>query len=171
MTWNLIQRSYLHYDVYFVSPDHTSVELDGADDQWTRDEYRGRGEGQGVHRHPDRGRSLCFLCLLMFNVALTSEVISTVPTCSSGTLTNVLPHRNTMSQTPYPVTVYRHRANLLLYYPLMWNVTLDYTTTHFNVLGQTRSVNASLTFQTHHQSQMCHTKLHVMFRDHGWLTW
>ena len=58
-----------------------------------------------------------------------------VPACSSGTLTNVLPHRNAMPQTqdmtPHPVTVYRHRADLSLCYPLMWNVTLEYTATHF----------------------------------------
>ena len=60
--------------------------------------------------------------------------MATVPACSSGTLTNVLPHKNTMPQTqdmtPHPVTVYRHRVDLLLCYPLMWNVTLEYTTTH-----------------------------------------
>ena len=70
-----------------------------------------------------------------------------VPTCSSDTLTNVLPHRNAMpltqDMTPQPVTVYR--ADLSCY-PLMWNVTLDYTTTHFNILGQTRSGNPSPTF-------------------------
>ena len=61
---------------------------------------------------------------------------------SSGTLTNVLPHRNAMPQTqdttPHPVTVYRHGANLSLCYPSMWNVTLEYTATHFNVLGDPR---------------------------------
>ena len=63
-----------------------------------------------------------------------------MPACSSDTLTNVLPHRNAMLQTqdmtPYPITVYRHRADLSLCYPLMWNVTLGYTFTHFTVLGQ-----------------------------------
>ena len=68
--------------------------------------------------------------------------IATVPACGSGTLTNVLPHRNAMphtqDMTPHPVTVYRHRADLSLCYPLMWNVTPEYTitTTHFNVLGK-----------------------------------
>ena len=61
--------------------------------------------------------------------------IATVPVCSSGTLTNVLPHRNPMPQTQdttlHPVTVYRHRADLCLGYPLMWKVTLEYTATHF----------------------------------------
>ena len=68
--------------------------------------------------------------------------IMTVPACSSGTLTSVLPHRNVMPQTqdmtPHPVTVYRHGAELSLCYPLMWDITLEYTATHFNVLGQTR---------------------------------
>ena len=75
-----------------------------------------------------------------------------VPTCSSGTSTNVLPHRNAMPQTqymtPHPVTVYRHRADLSLCYTMMWNVTLKYKTTHFNVLSQTRSGNPSPTSLT-----------------------
>ena len=74
------------------------------------------------------------LILFVFNVAFKHlGHIMTVPACSSGTLTNVLPHRNAMPQTqdttPHPVTVYRHRANLSLSYPLMWNVTLEYTAT------------------------------------------
>ena len=72
-----------------------------------------------------------------------------MPTCSSGTLTNVLPQRNAMPHTQdmilYSLTVYRHRANLSLCYLLMWNVTLEYTTTHLNTLGQTRSGNPSPT--------------------------
>ena len=48
-----------------------------------------------------------------------------LPACSSGTLTNVLPHRNAMPQTQdttsHPVTVYRHGADLSLCYPLMWD--------------------------------------------------
>ena len=79
--------------------------------------------------------------------------MATVPACSSGTLINVLPHKNAISQTqdmtPHPVTVYRHGADLLLCYPLMWNVTLEYTATHFIVLGKTRLGNPSLTFNTH----------------------
>ena len=79
-----------------------------------------------------------------------------MPACSSGTLPNVLPHRNAMPQTqdttPHPVTVYRHGANLSLCYPLMWNVTLEYTATHFNVLGETRWGNPSPTFHTHQQT-------------------
>ena len=58
--------------------------------------------------------------------------IATMPAWSSGTLTNVLPHRNAMlrtqDMTTRPITVYRHRADLSLCYPLMWNVTLKYTT-------------------------------------------
>ena len=75
-----------------------------------------------------------------------------VPACSSDTLPNVLPHRNAMQQTrdttPHPVTVYRHGAGLSLCYQLMWNVTLEYTATHFNVLGKTRRGNPSPTFHT-----------------------
>ena len=81
--------------------------------------------------------------------------IATVPACSSDTLTNVLPHRNAMPQThdttPLPITVYRHRADMSLCYPLMWNITLEYTATHFNVLGQIRPGNPSPTFRTHQQ--------------------
>ena len=81
---------------------------------------------------------------------------SLVPACSSGTLTNVLPHRNAMPQTqdttPHPVTVYRHGADLSLCYPLMWNVTLEYTATHLNVLGETRPGNPSPTFHTHQRT-------------------
>ena len=77
--------------------------------------------------------------------------MTTVPACSSDTLTNVLPHRNAMPQTqdmtPYR-TVYRHGADLSLCYLLMWNVTLEYTATHFNVLGETRPGNPSPTFHT-----------------------
>ena len=65
-----------------------------------------------------------------------------MPARSSGTLTNVLPHRNAMPQTqdmtPHPVTVHRHGVDLLLCYPLMWHVTMEYTATHFNILGVTR---------------------------------
>ena len=67
-----------------------------------------------------------------------------------------LPHRNAMPQTqdttPHPVTVYRHGADLSLCYPLTWNVTLEYTATHFNVLGETRPGNPSPTFYTHKQT-------------------
>ena len=79
-----------------------------------------------------------------------------MPACNSGTLTNVLPHRNVMPQTqdttPHPVTVYRHRADLSLCYPLMWNIALEYTATHFNVLGETRPGNPSTTFHTHQRT-------------------
>ena len=65
-----------------------------------------------------------------------------VPACSSGTLILVLPHWNAMPQTqdmtPHPVTVYRYRANQSLCYPLMRNITLETTTTPFNVLSLTK---------------------------------
>ena len=72
--------------------------------------------------------------------------IMTVPACSSGALTIVLPQRNTMPQIqnmpPHPVTVYRHGTDLSLCYPLTWNVILEYIATQFNVLGQTRPGNS-----------------------------
>ena len=75
-----------------------------------------------------------------------------VSACSSGILTNVLPHRNVMPQTqdttPHHVTVYRQGANLSLCYPLMWNITLDYTATHFIIWGKTRPGNPTPTFYT-----------------------
>ena len=45
--------------------------------------------------------------------------------------------------TPHPITVYRHGADLSLFYPLMWNVILEYIATHFSVLGKTRTGNHS----------------------------
>ena len=49
----------------------------------------------------------------------------------------------TQDMAPQPVTVYRHGADLSLCYPLVWNVTLEYTATHFNVSGKT------------HKSELC----------------
>ena len=98
-----------------------------------------------------------FVCF-GFNVALKHlrSYNTTVPACSSDTLTNVLPHRNAMPQTqdttPHPVTVNRHGADLSLCYPLMWNVTLEYTATHCNVLGETRPGNPSPIFHTHQRT-------------------
>ena len=102
-------------------------------------------------------RFVClFVCLGLTSLWNIWGHITTVPACSSGTLTNVLPHRNAMPQTqdttPHPVTVYRHGANLSLCYPSMWNVTLEYTATHFNVLGETRPGNHSPTFHTHQRT-------------------
>ena len=99
---------------------------------------------------------VCFVCLGLTSLWNIWGHITTVPACSSGTLTNVLPHRNAMPQTqdttPHPVTVYRHGADLSLCYPLMWNVTLEYTATHFNVLGETRPGNPSPTFHTYQRT-------------------
>ena len=94
-----------------------------------------------------------FVCLGLTLLLNIWGHITTVPACRSGTLTNVLPHRNAMPQTPdttpHPVTVYRHGADLsLCSYPLMWNVTLEYTATHFNVLGETWLGNPSPTSHT-----------------------
>ena len=97
-----------------------------------------------------------FVCLGLTSLWNIWGHITTVPACSSGALTNVLTHRNAMPQTqdttPHPVTVYRHVANLSLCYPSMWNVTLEYTATHFNVLGETRPGNPSPTFHTHQRT-------------------
>ena len=97
-----------------------------------------------------------FVCLGLTSLWNIWGHITTVPACSSGALTNVLPHRNAMPQTqdttPHPVTVYRHGANLSLCYLSMWNVTLEYTATHFNVLGETRPGNPSPTFHTHQRT-------------------
>ena len=87
--------------------------------------------------------------------------ITTVSACISGTLTDVLPHRNVMTQTQdtttHPVTIYRHMADLSLCNPLMWNVTLEYTATHFNVLGETQPGNPS--------RPSTHTPANVQFYD------
>ena len=39
-----------------------------------------------------------------------------------------------------PITVYRHRANLLLCYPLMWNLILGYTTTQLTWVRPDREI-------------------------------
>ena len=101
--------------------------------------------------------SFClFVCLGLTSLWNIWGHITTVPACSSGALTNVLPHRNAMPQTqdttPHPVTVYGHGADLSLCYPLVWNVTLEYTATHFNVLGETRPGNPFPTFHTHQRT-------------------
>ena len=74
----------------------------------------------------------------------------TVPACSSGTLTNVLLHRNAMPQTQdathHPITVYRHGADLLLCYLL---IDVEYRAIRFNVLGKTRPGNPFPTFHTY----------------------
>ena len=97
-----------------------------------------------------------FVCLGLTSLWNIWGHITTVSACSSNTLTNVLPHRNVMPQTqymtPHPVIVYRHGADLSLCYPLMWNVTLEYTATHFNVLGETRPGYPSPTFHTQQQT-------------------
>ena len=96
---------------------------------------------------------ILFVCLGLTSLLNICGHIATVPARSSGTLTNMLPHRNVMPQTQdtttHPVTVYRRMADLSLCYPLMWNVTLEHTATHFNILGKTRPGNPSPTFHTH----------------------
>ena len=53
-----------------------------------------------------------YICILFVCWGLTE------PACSSGNLTNVLPHRNatpqTQDMTPHPVTVYGHRYKPLV---------------------------------------------------------
>ena len=55
----------------------------------------------------------------------------------------------TQEMTPHPVTVYRHRAELSWCYPLMWNVTLEYTTTRFILI-----ILISWVRPNHHHTQM-----------------
>ena len=59
---------------------------------------------------------------------------------------------DTGHDTPPRHSVYRHRTNLSLRYPFMWNVTVKYTTTHFDVLCQTQSINLSTTFHTYQRT-------------------
>ena len=61
---------------------------------------------------PVHSETVClFVCLGFMSLWNIWGHITTVLACSSGTLTNVLPHRNAMPQTqdmtPHPVTVYR----------------------------------------------------------------
>ena len=100
--------------------------------------------------------------------------MATVPACSSGTLTNELPHMNAMPQTEdttaHPVTVYRHGADLSMNYLLMWNVTLEYTATHFNVLGETRSRNPFAYLpHTPANAQLYGTDMVVVSQNMVWL--
>ena len=94
----------------------------------------GAAGGHDGSQRQIRGQIL-FVCLGLTSLFNIWGHIATVPACSSGSLTIVLPHRNAMPQTqdttPDAVTVYRHRDDLSLCYPLMWNVTLEYTATHF----------------------------------------
>ena len=46
----------------------------------------------------------------------------------------------------------KHRQLGYGYPPMMWNVTLECTTTHFKVLGKTRPGNPSANFLTHEHS-------------------
>ena len=92
-----------------------------------------------------------FVCLLGFNVAFKHlrSCIAMMPACSSGSLslTNELPHRTGHDNPSRHSIGLRQRAYFSCN-PLMWNVTLEYTTIHFNVLGQTRLGYPSPTFHT-----------------------
>ena len=99
-------------------------------------------------------------------------LIATVPACSSGTLTNVLPHRNVMPQTqdmtPHPVTVYRHTIGPSLCFPLVWNVTLEYTTTHFNkthTQSNDRLVDAAMVVVSQKLGRKCTVSTEFWTRD------
>ena len=84
---------------------------------------------------------VCFVCLGLTSLLNTWDHIATVPACSSDTASQEYATPQTQNMTPCPVRVYRHRADLSLCCPLMWYVTLEYTTTNFNVLGKTRPGN------------------------------
>ena len=47
----------------------------------------------------------------------------------------------------------KYQRALVKRIPLIWNVTLEFTTTHFNVLSQTRSGNPSPTFLTYNRER------------------
>ena len=77
--------------------------------------------------------------------------IATVPAYSSDTFTNVLPHRNAMLQTQDMTSQPRHsiqtRGRPVAV--LSFDVTLEYTTTHLTVSGQTQSRNPSPALHKH----------------------
>ena len=95
---------------------------------------------------------LFFFCFFFLggggvNVALTSAVISQRCLLVAVVLwTQAM--LQTQDMTPHPIILNRHRADLSCY-PLMWNVTLKYTSTHFIVLDMTQPGNPSPTFHTH----------------------
>ena len=79
-----------------------------------------------------RLRSLVLVCLSLTSPLNIGGHIATVPACSSGTLTNVLPHRNDIP--PRHSIQTRGRTVAVLSIDVerhMWNVTLEYTATHF----------------------------------------
>ena len=94
------------------------------------------------------GAFVSFETFLVFGLTSLLNIwvhIATVPAWRSGTLTNVLPHRNATLQTqdmaPNSITKYRPGADLSLCYPLMWKVTLEYTNINFVCLGLTSPLN------------------------------
>ena len=123
-----------------------------------------------------------FVCLGLTSLLNIWCHIVTVSTWGSGTLTNVLPHRNAMSETqgmtPHPVTVYRHGADLSLCYPLMWNVKLEYTATHSRSSTHTseRSIPDAVmvvvsrtldmyTYQSSLEPGTCGVRIHYIIRS------
>ena len=98
--------------------------------------------------------SLYHVYLYGFNVALTSKVI--LQRCP---LVAVVFDQCAAKQECHAadtghdiIIVYRRRANLSLCYPLMWNVILEYTSIHFNILSQTRPRNRSPIIHPHQRT-------------------
>ena len=79
-----------------------------------------------------RNHFINFVCLFGFNVALTTEVILWRFLLVAVVLWPICSHTGMsccrQDMTRHPVTVYRHGADLSLWYPLIKNVTLEYTT-------------------------------------------
>ena len=85
------------------------------------------------------GQPQCFfVCWGLTSLFNNWGHVTTVPACSSGTLTNVLPHSNAMPQTkdiaPHDVTVYRHMADLSLCYPLVCVVITTFLSWQFSTM-------------------------------------
>ena len=79
-----------------------------------------------------------FLFLWGLHCFIIWSHIVTVPACTSGNLTMVLPHWNAMTQkqdmTHHSVIVYWHKADLYLCNQFVWNVKQESTTTHLNFI-------------------------------------
>ena len=109
----------------------------------TKSRYQNDMRAELLGTDADNSKTLfvCWGLMLFLNIW---GHIATVPTCSSGTLTNVFPHRNAIPQTqdmtPQPVTVYRHRAELSLCY---WCGT-SHCNTQLPIFSHTQWVNVTL---------------------------
>ena len=87
-----------------------------------------------------------FVCLFGFRVAFKHLLVAMVlwPMCCR----TEMPCRRHRIWHPTSSQYTDTRADLSLCYPLMWTDTLEYTATHFNILGETRRGNPSPTFHT-----------------------